>query len=360
MKPQSLICLVLSLVFALQPVIVAAMETDQYNLPPVPLADIGDEVTEHVEEALSKAVAKVNADIAHSKTCIDIDSPMRSKCDSVGNESRKLTYLRSNDAIAREVYRLLGDGSIFISYIGKWANTHEFHSAPARYKTSYFDSIYVAQPVDYSTLSPTVRIFGAEFGTDKLDHFFQQGYKYYTIRRDAHAKGMSPEEAEKKAVKWGQMTERTYFGMLVSGVYSNADLVANYTGMKFYEGLTEPVTIGGKTRPAVLALKDGSWQIAGKLLREDLLRPFVTDHLNEALNPSGYGFLLYPSVRDIVRKKSCPEWRQDFPDLTAAAITDKSHSLESWNGEDYGYTKRPRTVRISETCFSSVVNGAER
>ena len=352
MKPQTFISLFLSLVFVLQPIAAAANETDQYNLPPVPLADTGDEVTDHVEDSLRKAIAKINADIVHSKTCIDTDSPVRSKCDSVGNESRKLTYLRSNDAVAKELYKLLGDGSIFISYIGKWMNTHEFHVSPSRYKTSYLKSIYIAQPIDYSTLSPTVRLFGSEFGTDKLDHLFQQGYKYYTIQRDARAKGMSSPEAEKKAVKWGQMTERTYFGLLVSGVYSNADLVANYAGMKFYQGLTEPVTISDKTRPALLTLKDGKWQINESRLREDLLKPFISDHLNEALNPSGYGLLLYPSVRDIVRKNSCPVWRQDFPDLTATALADKSHSLEQWNGEDYGYTKRPRTVRVGEMCFA--------
>jgi hypothetical protein len=356
MKPRSLICLFLSLVFALQPVAAAAMETDQYNLPPVPLADTGDEVTEHVEDSLRKAVAKVNADIAHSKTCIDIDSPMRSKCDSVGNESRKLAYLRSNDAIAREMYKLLGDGNIFISYMGNWMNTHEFKAKPARYKSDYGSSIYIAHPVDYATLSPTVRLFGTEFGTDKLDHLFQQGYTYYTIQRDGAAKGLSQDDAAKKAVKWGQMTERTYFGLLISGVYSNADLYANYAGMKFYRGLTEPIAIGEKTRPAAVALKDGKWQIDDARLSENLLKPFITDHLNEAFNPSGYAFNLIGSVRRIVKKYDCPEWQQTYPNLTAAALTDKSKALESWNGEDYGYTKRDRTVRIGETCFSQLAS----
>ena len=55
------------------------------------------------------------------------------------------------------------------------------------------------------------------------------------------------EEAVQQAVKWGQKTERTYFGLWVSGVYSNADLYANYAGMKFYDALTQPLTVGGES-----------------------------------------------------------------------------------------------------------------
>jgi hypothetical protein len=359
MRPQTFICLFLSLVFVLQPVAGAAMETDQYNLPPVPLADTGDEVSEYIEDNLRAAVAKVNADMATSQACLDKANTNRRGCGNAETECNKLKYLRSNEAVAYEFFKRVGDGNLLITKVGKWMNAHKFRTGPERYKAEYGESIYIAQPIDYATLSPTVRLFGTEFGTDKLEHFFQQGYDYYKIQKDASAKGLNPDEASKKAVKWGQMTERTYFGLLISGVYSNADLYANYAGMKFYEGLTEPLTVGDKKRPAILALKDGTWKIDDTRLREDLLKPFITDHLNEALNPSGYSLLLYPSVRDIVKKNSCPEWKQNYPDLTAASLADKSKALELWNGEDYGYTKRARTVRIAETCFSSEVGSSQ-
>src|SRR5436190_7679438 len=113
---------------------------------------------------------------------------------------------------------------------------HKISQEPARYKTSYFNSIYTAEPIDYATMSPTVRIYGTEFGTDKIEHFLQQGYDYYKIYQNEIAAGRTSEAGESKAVKWGRMTEQTYFGLLVAGVYSNADLVANYAGMKFYLG----------------------------------------------------------------------------------------------------------------------------
>ena len=231
-------------------------------------------------------------------------------------------------------------------------NVHEFRASPSRYKTSYLHSIYVASPIDYATISPTVRLFGVEFGTDKLDHFFQQGYKYYKIQQKAVANGSTAEQATTRAIKWGRRTERTYFGLLVSGVYSNADLYANYAGMRFYQGLTEPIMIGER-RPAPVALNNGVWKVDDAALRENLVKPFFTDHLNEAFNPSGYAFTIFRSVRRSVKKYGCAEWRLAYPDATSDEFTSRSERLELWNGEDYGYIKHNRTVSIAETCFSS-------
>ncbi len=49
---------------------VFAFETDQYNLPTVPLADIGDEVSEYVEGHIREAIGKLNTKIAHGEACL--------------------------------------------------------------------------------------------------------------------------------------------------------------------------------------------------------------------------------------------------------------------------------------------------
>ena len=328
-----------------------AFETDQYNLPPVPLADIGDEVSEYVEASLETAVIKLNSGIAKSQSCLNT-LPLKMKgCGSAETERNNLTLLRSNDAVAHELFKLLGDGDLFTSHFGNWIRGHKFRGQPDRYITSYRESIFILNPTDYLTISETVRLFGVEFGIDKLDHFFQQGHKYYKIEMDAAADGKTQREAEKKAVKWGQRTERTYYGLLVSGVYSNADLYANYAGMKFYQHLAKPLQINGESLPPLVLLKDGSWTIETSNLRAYFLQPFFTGHLNEALNPSSFRFTLVRSVRRAVKKYACPDWRQAFPDLTFDAMTARSKSLELWNGEDYGFTKRGGTVTIGETCL---------
>src|SRR4051794_110913 len=46
-----------------------AFETDQFNLPPDPLADIGDEVSEHLESSIRSAVAGLNSQIKRHEKC---------------------------------------------------------------------------------------------------------------------------------------------------------------------------------------------------------------------------------------------------------------------------------------------------
>src|SRR5204863_8981947 len=87
--------------------------------------------------------------------------------------------------------------------------------------------------------------------------------------------------------------------------------------------------------------------------RDVLLKPFIADQMNEALNPSGYSFIVYPTVRSVVRKKSCAEWKAAFPSLTKADFAEHSRSLELWNGEDYGFTRKDKMVTIADTCFDS-------
>jgi hypothetical protein len=342
MRSKILACFLLGVLFVWP---LQAMETDQYNLPPVPLEDVGDEVSEYVEKSLYRAVAKVNGDIAFYQECINT-AAVKEGCRSAEKANKKVMYLRSNDAVAKELYEILGEGNIFVSHIGQWMNSHQFRSSPSSYKAEYLESIFIAEPIDYATLSPTVKLFGVEFGTDKLDHFFQQGYRYYKIEKKAAAKGSTPHEAAKKAINWGQMTERTYFGLLVSGVFSNADLYANYAGMRFYQGLTRD----DQTRSAILVLDNGKWKLDAANLRENLIKPFISEHLNEALNPSGYAFTIYGSVRRAVQKNGCPEWRKLLPDATKADLESRSASLEKWNGEDYGFAIKGRSVSIA-SCF---------
>lgn len=328
-----------------------AFETDQYHLSPVPLGDIGDEVTLYVEQNLLAAVSTVNAEIAFEEACLSSMGHLP-RCSSPPDSAKKLAHLRSNDAVAREVFRLIGDGSLFVTKTGKWFDEHKFSASPDRFKVSYADSIYFFKPSNQLTLSPTVRMYGVELGTDKIEHFFQQGYDYYKIRSSESAKGRSAEEADRKAVAWGQRTERTYFGLLVSGVYSNADLFANFAGMNFYQGLTSPVTIGSSTRPAILRLVNGKWQVNdGINLHRVLIRPFISDHMNEALNPSGYAFNLYPTVKRVVRDQACPEWRTLMPAAKKADLEKRSASLETWNGTDYGFARKGYAVPITE-CFN--------
>lgn len=335
---------------------VAAFETDQYNLPPQPLEDIGEEFSEYVEQNIKKAVDKTNAEIARRQSCLENLILERSSpnCASAEKEQARIAFLLSEDAIAREVYTLLGDGIFPFSRSATWVESHRFRATPALYKTDYLNSVYFTVPTNYLTISPTVKVYGAQFGTDKIGHFFQQGYTYYKISERAAAKGLTPEEAARKAIRWGQKTERTYYGTMVSGVYSNADLAANYVGMLFYRGLTREIKINNETRPAVLLHKNGTWIFNPDFnLHELLIKPFFTDHLNEALNPSIISNLigLRAYVRRVVKKQSCKQWLAQNTDLAQSRLDELTQKLRLWNNKDYGFTDSKNFITIANTCF---------
>jgi len=346
MTPRILAALSLTVLLLVQPTQWMCFETDQYNLPPTPLADIGSEVYEYTLENLREGVEKLNTEIRDEQQCLE-----KVECDKT-KARKRLNHLRSPAAIERAVYDELGYGIIAFAKAGDWINTHKFRAQPARYKTSYRDSIYVWIPTDYITISPTVKIYGVHLGTDKIAHFFQQGYQYHRMAERHRLKGLSAQAAEAKAIAWGRFTENTYYGTLVGGVFSNADLSANFVGMRFYEGLIKSVKVGDLVRPAALVLENGLWKLnAAGTSEEVLLRPFISDHLNEALNPSLFIPGLRSAIRGIVKKKSCPQWRAAFPSKSADDFRSLTESMGTWHGESYGHKPSKKFVTITETCY---------
>lgn len=353
MKRKKLAAGVLCAVLAMQSFSARAFETDQYNLPEKPLADIGDEVADYARENIAKAIGKINAQIVKHQNCLE---KKPANCDAPEKTRAKLAELRSEAAIVRAVFKPLGGGIPPFTNSGTWMESHRFKAQPARFKTSFGRSIYRASPILYLTISETVRLYGVELGTDKIAHIFQQGYTYYRIVERARAKKISYAEGVRRAVNWGRMTEKTFYGYWASGVYSNADLAANFAGMKFYECLTREIKIGEKTLAPVLVLKGGVWAFNETVnLRESLLKPFISNHLNEALNPSVivslFGFRA--GIRKTVKKRACPQWRKEFPNLTRADFAATSEKLKLWDDADYGFKESSDFITIANTCFDT-------
>jgi hypothetical protein len=151
------------------------------------------------------------------------------------------------------------------------------------------DSIYSGHPL-YATrvaglfgVGPTLKINHVLVGTDKLGHFLSQGRKFY--RRWVKQQSVS------KAAEHSAYTERAIFGQMTTGSYSNADLVANYEGFRFYRSLFEDNIVPGK--PAILAWEGDHWIMQ---------RPFdwadhVNDYWDEALNINHYDVMLYSHMK---------------------------------------------------------------
>ncbi|MFN8369514.1 MAG: hypothetical protein U0T83_02690 [Bacteriovoracaceae bacterium] len=115
-------------------------------------------------------------------------------------------------------------------------------------------------------------------GSDKFGHFFKEGYEYFKI---AYLKN----KGESAAMDWGESTERGFFGMATTGVYSYADLNANYQGMQFWKNL-----IAGKYAAVnpMVTCEENKWKIARTFNWADYISPAW----DEAINCSG---LKHPS-----------------------------------------------------------------
>jgi hypothetical protein len=210
------------------------------------------------------------------------------------------------------VFLRLG-GYYWVDKIEKWAM-----ESPdiQRLQPSRRESIYQGHPIWASRVAglfgvgPTIRLNKQLIGTDKLGHFFSQGKKFYRRYELTHD--------ELQAAKRSAFTERAIFGQMTTGVYSNADLVANYEGYLFYRSLFEDDIIPGKK--AILA-----WQVDHWIIQ----RPFTwADHVNaywdEAVNVSHYDRLLYSYIKRRLMK-FCPDYRA-APELW---VTENEEELQA-------------------------------
>lgn len=204
---------------------------------------------------------------------------------------------RNERKIVEAIYHDIG-GHHWVDRIERWAMKSE---QVDRLTVDRYESIYSGHPfwatrvAGWFGVGPTIKVNEVLIGSDKLGHFISQGRKFW--RRFLKYR----DEAE--AAEHSAYTERALFGQMTTGVYSNADLVANYEGYRFYRSLFDDGVVPGK--PAILAWRDGHWVVQ---------RPFTwTDHVNaywdEALNVNHFDQLLYPHMRDRLLG-FCPDWLQ--------------------------------------------------
>jgi hypothetical protein len=197
-------------------------------------------------------------------------------------------------------------------------------------------------------------------GTDKLGHFIGVGYLYYQAYKVSCAAGRPHEQALRDALQfgtWGPLGERSVLGILPTGVCSNADMVANYTGMKFFINLTEPVHLKGVVCPPMLKRDGDFWKLA-EHVRPDgpYFSLYVSDHLDEALNPSMFD----PTIRTLFHRRAKQhaanllDWYAgDDPSKRCREYFDGvTESLRTYYGEEYGRAgDDDDTLTLGQICF---------
>lgn len=142
--------------------------------------------------------------------------------------------------------------------------------------------------------SPTIEMNGVRMGTDKLSHFFSEGWWYYKWYRKFRRAGLSTEAAERRAIRRGIWWERTTLGLVSSGVFSLGDLEANYQGMRFMVSLCDA------DAPALRKTDDG-WRFTGAFD----FRDYVTPEWDESYQPPVFGKRRWNRVRPVL-VEYCP------------------------------------------------------
>jgi len=250
-------------------------ETDQYTGREVVLKDSRDIINQRVNEIIQRNVRKWRG----PRNDFEFSKHVRTSLEGFLGLRRFNFWLRANPEVE------------FFSNCDKSI----YRNIPF-----YKSLIPVARIV-----SGTVVVNGNRIGLDKFSHMFTVGwsaYKRYVTK------------GEREANEYGVRTERGYLGLGVSGVFSNADLVANYEGRQFYRSLSEDGVVPGK--PALI-----SWNgDRPSVQRAFDIADHVTPYFDEALNTSQYLKSIKAKVLKNLRKfcakyQENPEYWEISPEL---------------------------------------------
>ena len=331
-----------------------AHETDQYTSPQGrEFADFGPYLTKFMYDAISKGVEYQNT---HIRRAISEDT-----------KGKDLDKLQSNDELASAVNRQFPIALFLIDNLDHYTTSDaikpHYPGKLIGFKTSSGIRKYVDIPLSpfNAWSAATIKAYGHYIGNDKVGHFSDMGMHYYTTFRNAKRSGASDADAMKKVLYMGEydpvFSERGLLGLATAGAYSNADLVGNYMGFLFYRNLSEPVMLKGVQRPP-LVVKDGQfWKVA------DFVRPdsdffswFISNHLDEALNPSLYLDNMHGRIR-----KAIVEHRVDalsrYVDVNGNSWSQRrfeqeTQGLVTYYGADYGHWGGTALMTIARTCFA--------
>ncbi len=357
-----------------------AYESDQFTVPDKEFADVGDDVSIFIYNQTKLAVDKINNDlkelpekIEKTRQAIDTDEArekpfmMRDLKSKLKIYTERLKLIQTKQGVVTAVYDELGgvftwedqrDGvfGLPLSIIPYPKNVKD--GKIITYVASRSKNIYawagfhrLISP-SYFVFCSSLKMFGVYLGVDKLGHMFNQGYEYYKMYNEHLDSGSSPVDSLKSVIEWGRNSEIGSFGLLVDGVYSNGDLAANYAGFHFFQNLVEPITIGEKIYPSLLVINEDktvSFNNESEAKPETVLRPLITDHLNEALNPSHYEKLVRVMVKKAIVKR-CDSVRKFYEINSNDEIKSLTQSMSLWHGEDYGH-RSDELLTISDLCF---------
>jgi ankyrin repeat protein len=345
------------------PLSASGHETDQFSVPAGrEFADLRFYYSHEIYKRLESVLEKTNSRIKKSLHSVSKDSL---------TENANVNYAKSDMAIARAMYAEFPSFIYHIHYCEYKLNSNRVKRQFPGLVVSYMPLFWIyddwALTLDITKIvrlvrTSTIMINGTYLGVDKLSHFFDMGYVYYLSFKRNREKGLSDAEAASRSVSLSAglnplFSESTLLGSLTTGIRSNADLAANYVGMKFYQNLTEAVRIKGQIRPPMLVRDGHYWRFNDHVrANADFFSMFISDHFNEALNPNTYILWIGKVIQrklsnrcdDLLKwytnNHGNPKSREQFETI--------NRELSTYYGEDYGHSGiKDDMVSIAKVCF---------
>jgi hypothetical protein len=339
-----------------------AHETDNFFLPLTPdFADLGDFLEVVHTRAIERGVEEVNSRIERA---IKRKTPER--------QADELARWQTAGAVAEAVAGQFGGAVVEVPHIehalrGSWVR----RNFPGRTVTHRDIAMNLRGrlPIDPRAVgmlfqSSTLKACGVYFGTDKLLHFHKLGYAYFKHYQRLRKGGTDDETARREVIRrfaeGGVLAEGRLFGTLGTGIYSNGDMAANYAGFAFFRNLTEPIVFLGQAREPLVVRCGAFWRV------NDQVRPgsgwfcgFVSNHWNEALNPSHYDWSMRPRVRRILERRAAPivqfyTVKEGLPN-DPAYFERLAQTLATLAGEPYGHSGQfDQLLNIGNTCIPAL------
>ncbi len=234
-------------------------ETDHYTLADSEVTDITNELNAYSNSGLADVLEKLNQEGACNAKVEapfnffddeydDFDAPKTPE----DRLSEELTQIFANHGKSRLINDFL-DGNITRTIIPLKESVYKEWT-----KSTGFLLGRDGASKSPLALSPLIKVGGHVIGVDKLEHMFGMGYAYF---KRHHKRGMSL----RRTLKIGIAAEKTYLGgnMLATGVFTYADLAANFNGMRFWNHMLQKEDdVLGKEHnlgPYIVCGADGKW-----------------------------------------------------------------------------------------------------
>jgi hypothetical protein len=338
-----------------------AHETDQFTVPPDrKFADLGDYFNRWAYVAISRGVEQAN-DVIHEAAARHAPATVMADLQSA---SRVTMAVRSqwpwSVTQIEKFERVLRSPGMQKRYPGRVVVYGERFDGVYRWA---FFPLDLRQLSHLMYFSSTVKVYGTYMGTDKFGHFTDEGISYYYAYRNAIDGGADERRAVAAAVRIGTdgiMSESGLLGTAGTADYANGDVAANFAGFLFYRNLTEPVRIEGELRPPMLVHDGIYWKLAPDIRGDSgFFARFISDHLDEALNPGFFDAYMRPALHDAVRARTATLLRhycdENGRPRDKQWFDDKLHELSTYWGQDYGHRGRyDELVSIGNACFGDI------